>query len=162
MQKSPVSVFRILSLVMLALTLSACSAASSLTSFLGSDRTAIRHITVQAGPQLNRDSGLAVDFLFIRDESLLNELPDTAPQWYGDRERYLIRYSALVDVQSVELVPLSVVQLPMPVDYKKSVKVVMYANFISPAGQTMTVLPDERDITISVMQDSLEIAALQE
>jgi type VI secretion system protein len=65
-----------------------------------------RHVTLVTSPDLNDDTPLAVDLVFVKDDKLLERLSATsAREWFRNRSQIERDFPRGVEVVSFELVP---------------------------------------------------------
>jgi len=147
MTKKLKAVTLLLSTVLIA-CLSACSE-FALLSIVDSNKTKIRSIHVETLANANRDSAVQMDVLFLMDENLADRLPETAAEWFDQRNLYITSNSEELLVESVELPPLRHHKLKLPRGYKKSVDVIAYTNYLSATGQKWLRLPNKKFVAIT-------------
>lgn len=102
-------------------------------------------ITLVAAPDLNQNSPLALDLVFVRDQATLDillALP--ASKWFGSKASLMKTYPNAFTVRSWELVPSQFLQLSeQELGSPRVAGMLMYANYFSP-GEHRAQLPLSR------------------
>lgn len=66
----------------------------------------VKSIEFVGAENMNHNTAVAVDVVFIFEEKLVDELPEiTARSWFTQRQAYMAAYPGLLAVASYELVP---------------------------------------------------------
>lgn len=119
----------------------------------------IKKISVEASFNSNLDTAVAIDLLFIYDDAITPVLSElTGPGWFQDRDALIKRYSNDVDVVSLEVVPLSVIdKVSLPANHKKAKNVLMFANYRSPKGQYVAALGQFVSLKIRLLNDQYQL-----
>lgn len=104
---------------------------------LPSVQSRVAGLHVRTTPDMNERMALMLDVVFVRDRKLVAKLPKTASAWFAQREALQLKYAGFVDVIRLELV-LSDDTGPLQLSkwQRKADRVLMYANYLSPQGQT--------------------------
>jgi type VI secretion system protein len=123
----------------------------------GTPTTSLRSIAVIAAAQANLDSATALDVLFVYDSSALPLLPANGPAWFAQKSGLANTLGATVDIVSLQVPPpyrLAAVELPSR--YRHAIRVVAYANYLTPAGQAPINLTTFKHATLTLLADSIE------
>ena len=133
------------------LTLMACSFNRSDTA---RDTNSLTAVWVQANRFANRGHPVALDLVFIRDPALQPLLISlNGPDWFRQKKGLMLKYAADMQVQSVELVPLSARQtIELPENHQSYVQVLLFANYLAPMGQYAAALGHFKRLNIRLQQ----------
>ena len=145
------------------LGITGCSSAKNLLSVVGmGSNNAIKSITVESDLNSNMDTPVAIDLLFIKDDSVTPLLTDlNGPTWFADKYALLKRYEKQIEVVSLEVVPLSLIQsLELPKDKKKAKSILMFTNYRSVNGQFVANISQFKKLKIHLLFDSYELSEM--
>jgi type VI secretion system protein len=118
--------------------------------------TSLRAVAVIAAAEANRDSATALDVLFVYDSKVLPLLPPNGPAWFSRREGLANTLGASVDIVTLQVPPpYLLVRLDLPARYRHAIRVVAYANYLSPAGQAPIDLTSYANVTLTLQPDSI-------
>ncbi len=149
----------LLTTAVLSLALAACSANSYLSLIgLGANND-IENISVETAPNANRNMPVALDLLFVRDESVAELLTGlSGPEWFARKQELLIRYDRKLSLASFEIVPLTIVDsLRLPEDYQHANKVLLFANYLGSDGQYVAELGHYRQLKIRLDREAYQL-----
>jgi hypothetical protein len=147
------------------LMLNACSGEKSLLDIfnVGSDN-AIKNISVVSTSDSNMNNAVAIDLLFVNDDSispLLLEL--NGSEWFNDKALLLSRYGKALDVVSLEVAPLSFVEsVDLPKTKKLAQRVLMFTNYRNHNGQFVADITQYKSLTIRLLIDTYELIEMSE
>lgn len=141
--------------VALAGLFAACSAAGKVRSAFGGQLP----LTVTVVPGANDDSAIAIDFVVVYDQKLLDEIIKvSASDWFSKKSRFLADHPQELAVESREWVPGQPVA-PLSIPYKIGAKkVVLFANYNS-AGEHRAVVPPQQPSAITLGDTDLTVEA---
>ena len=144
-------------LVLLAVLFTGCSAAGKVRSAFGGRLP----VKVTIVPGANDDSAIAVDFVVVYSDKLLDEIMKvSAAEWFSKKERFLADHPQELLVQSREWVPGQSVA-PWTIDYHVGAKkVVVFADYHA-AGEHRAVMPPQQASHILLGETDLKVEALQ-
>lgn len=148
--------------VLLLLTmLVACTAIQRSLSFIPGipdpTKTAIRTISLEAQANANNNSATRLDFLFLLDSGLTDSLPETAPEWFANRELLVSNNSGQMIVQATGLAPGTSGSLSLPSGYRQAEDVILYADYILASGQKWYRLPNVRDVRVMLNRTAVQL-----
>jgi type VI secretion system protein len=133
-----------------------CSMLGSLLG-KGTPTTSLRSLAVIAEAQANRNSATALDVLFIYDSSALPLLPTSGPAWFAQKDGLTNALGAAADIVSLQVPPpYRLAAMELPARYRHAIRVVAYANYLTPAGQTPINLTTYKHATLTLLADSIE------
>ncbi len=114
----------------------------------------VQAITLLCSDTMNDDTPMAVDVLFVYNDILANQLlGQTASQWFAAKAQYRLKYGTDMDIVAMELVPnLSYVKVQLPAKARLAVKVILFANYMTPSGQYPVDLSTFQAPTVSLEQ----------
>lgn len=141
-------------------TLSACSGTKGLLKSIGggSDNS-IKAIALESSINSNMDTPVAIDLLFIKDESigpLLLAL--NGPLWFKDKSALLKRYEKSIDIVSLEVVPLTLIdKVELPKNHTSAKSILMFANYRNISGQFVADISQFKHLKIRLLLDSYEL-----
>lgn len=117
-------------------------ACSSIESLLGiTPKAAVKQINVIAQTGANTDSATTLDLVFVYDSAAQTHLPQTAPEWFAQKEALLAGWPLAMDVVPVSIPPSTQANtLTLPERHASAVAVLSYARYFEPAGQAVGVL----------------------
>ncbi len=127
--------FRILVLVGFSL----CAACSTLEDVLPkhSDNR-VERIQIVATDDVNQDTAVAVDVVYIFEEALVTQLLKySARKWFTEKEQFRLQYPSALAIFDYELVPVAQqILIPkknkkvFPKAHQKAIKVMLFANYL--------------------------------
>lgn len=142
-----------------------CSSTKSLLSVVGmGSHNSIKTITVESDLNSNMDTPVAIDIVFINDDSITPLLAGlNGPTWFADKHALLKRYEKQINIVSLEVVPLSFIQkLALPKDKKKAKSVLMFANYRSTNGQFIANISQYKKLKIHLLFDSYKLREMSQ
>ena len=103
-------------------------------------------LTLVAAPDVNQNSPLALDLVFVRDQATLEKLRSLpAAKWFSSKNELMKTYPNAITLRSWELVPQQVLQLSEEALGSPRVAcMLLYANYLSP-GEHRAQLPLARE-----------------
>lgn len=103
-------------------------------------------VTMVAASNVNQNSPLAVDLVFVRDAATLEKLLTlTAAKWFASKDELLKTYPNTMTIKSWELVPQQVLQLrEEALGSPRVAGMVLFADYLSP-GDHRAQLPLGRE-----------------
>jgi type VI secretion system protein len=131
-------------MAILCYTLAACST---------TPETAIGSIQVVAELGANQDVATALDIVFVYDTTSAGLLPKSGPDWFDKKASLMAGLATGIDVVSLQVPPITTVDVPLPKRAKKAIGVYSYANYITAAGQPMGNLTPYKTMTIRLAPD---------
>jgi type VI secretion system protein len=144
-------------LVLFAISASGCSAAGKVRSAFGGKLP----LQVSIAPGANDDSAIAVDFVVVYNDKLLDEVMKlSAADWFGKKERLLADHPTELAVESREWVPGQPVA-PWTMQYHAGAKkIVVFADYHS-GGEHRAVMPPQQASKVLLGETDLKVEALQ-
>jgi hypothetical protein len=132
-----------------------CSAAGKVRSAFGGQLP----LTVTVMPGANDDSAIAIDFVVVYDQKLLDEIVKvSAAEWFSKKSRFLADHPQELVVESREWVPGQPVA-PLTIPYKIGAKkIVLFADYHS-AGEHRAVVPPQQSSVITLGETDLTVEA---
>ena len=135
-------------------------ALSKVVPFYTYDKTLLSGISIRAEVDSNDNVPVAIDFVFIFDNSLTPVLQNLkGPEWFANKAGILLQYEKKLALAHVEIVPLTAkYSVTLPNGYDDAVKVLMFANYIAATGQVIADLTefDQAHITLGKSAYQLE------
>ncbi len=103
-------------------------------------------LTLVAAPDVNQNSPLALDLVFVRDQATLEKLLSlSASKWFSSKDELMKTYPNAITLRSWELVPQQVLQLSEEaLGSPRVAGMLLYANYLSP-GEHRAQLPLARE-----------------
>ena len=103
-------------------------------------------LTLVAAPDVNQNSPLALDLVFVRDQATLEKLLSlSASKWFSSKDELMKTYPNAITSRSWELVPQQVLQLSEEaLGSPRVAGMLLYANYLSP-GEHRAQLPLTRE-----------------
>jgi type VI secretion system protein len=132
-----------------------CSAAGKVRSAFGGQLP----LNVTVVPGANDDSAIAIDFVVVYDQKLLDEIVKiSAAEWFSKKSRFLADHPQELVVESREWVPGQPVS-PLSIPYKIGAKkIVLFADYHA-AGEHRAVLPPQQSSLITLGETDLTVEA---
>jgi type VI secretion system protein len=146
-------------LLLTSLLITGCSANSYWSSVGLGRNNALRDISIEAMPDANRNSAVAVDLLFIKDPSLIPLLTQlSAPEWFAQKTVFIMHYSQQIMLASFEVVPITApFTLPLPEGYESAKYVLLFTNYIAKNGQHVAELKDYQRLKIRLDREHYQL-----
>jgi type VI secretion system protein len=134
----------------------ACSAAGKVRSAFGGQLP----IRVTVAPGANDDSAIAVDFVVVYDDKVLDEIAKvSAADWFSRKSRFLADYPQQLDVVTREWVPGQPVA-PWSITYRIGArKVIVFADYHS-GGEHRAIVPPQQPSLVTLGETDLKVEAL--
>jgi type VI secretion system protein len=134
---------------------SGCSAAGKVRSAFGGKLP----LQVTVVPGANDDSAIAVDFVVVYSDKLLDDiLKLSAADWFTKKERLLADHPGELEVEAREWVPGQPVA-PLSIPYRSGAKkVVVFADYHS-GGEHRAVMPPQQASHILLGENDLKVEA---
>ena len=153
---------RIVTLALCLLALSACFSIEGVlpaTDF--NENNSIVSIAVESVTNSNFYTPVAVDIVFVNDNSVLTSLSAlNGAEWFVSKQELSKRYD--IDVVSIELAPLSHVRkLGLPKNFKRAKNVLLFANYRSKSGQSMAEIGYFKKLKIRLLKDTYQLLELK-
>lgn len=154
---SAVGNFVAVGVALLALLCAACSVTGKVRSAFGGQLP----LKVTVAPGANDDSAIAVDFVVVYDQKLLDEIVKiSAAEWFAKKSRFLADHPRELVVEAREWVPGQPVA-PLSVPYRAGArKVVVFADYHS-GGEHRAVVPPQQPSHVILGETDLKVEALQ-
>ncbi|SFS13606.1 type VI secretion system protein [Dyella sp. OK004] len=123
--------------VALAFLLAGLAGCGTVNKLLGrTPTTSLSSVRVAAPPGANLNSAVQLDIVFLYDTASAAMLPQTSPEWFGQKTALLNGMGQAVDVVHLEVPPAQVVDpVPLPKRAGKAVGVYAYADYLTKEGQ---------------------------
>ena len=124
----------------------ASSTANLFSGTLGPSFLDWKALTLVAAPDVNQNSPLALDLVFVRDQATLEKLLSlSASKWFSSKDELMKTYPNAITLRSWELVPQQVLQLSEEaLGSPRVAGMLLYANYLSP-GEHRAQLPLARE-----------------
>lgn len=117
--------------------------------------TAIRHIEVVAEDGANQAVATAIDIVFVYDTTSVSLLPKSGPEWFDRKAALVASLAKSIDVVSLQVPPVTTVDVALPKRAGKAIGVYSFANYIPAAGQPMANLTPYKTMTIRLTPESV-------
>jgi type VI secretion system protein len=130
-----------------------CGTLAALAGCSTTPETVIGSIRVVAEQGANQDVATALDIVFVYDTTSAGLLPKSGPDWFDKKASLMAGLATGIDVVSLQVPPLTTVDVPLPKRAKKAIGVYSYANYITAAGQPMGNLTPYKTMTIRLAPD---------
>jgi type VI secretion system protein len=133
-----------------------CSTAGKVRSAFGGQLP----IKVNVAPGANDDSAIAVDFVVVYDEKVLDEIARVpAADWFSSKKsRFLADHPQEIAVEAREWVPGQTVA-PLIIPYRIGArKVVVFADYHS-AGEHRAIVPPQQSSVVTLGETDLKVEA---
>lgn len=129
---------RLLSLLLSASILAACSSSSEVTPELS-----VSAVTIYAEPDANQNSATSIDVVLVYDNELLGSISKlTASKYFEASNQLRLDNPSLLDVWRWELVPGQVVSnFPIDSDKGSAFGGVVFANYLTPGDHRVKIPP---------------------
>ena len=149
--------FVAISATLVALFAAGCSVTGKVRSAFGGQLP----IKVTVAPGANDDSAIAVDFVVVYDQKLLDEVMKvTAAEWFAKKQRFLADHPGDLIVEAREWVPGQPVA-PITIPYRAGArKIVIFADYHS-GGEHRAVVPPQQPSHVLLGETDLKVEALQ-
>ena len=107
----------------------------------GTPKAKLESLSVIATDDANSNMATALDVVFVYSSDAETILPQSAPEWFAHRDRFIAAAPTDLDVVSLQIPPAFVMrQVKLPARHDKALQVVAYANYIAAGGQNKLVL----------------------
>ncbi len=167
------AVFRAVCLLFVVMLTAAggCTFIKKITPGLSAEpRHKVKSVDFQSTDNVNQDTPVAVDLVFVHDAQLVETLSDVSARvWFTQKDAYLPRLSSALNVSHHELVPqdaltvtVGELELPPAPPPKKARAVLLFANYLTDSKaytldisdfQRPVVLLQETEITVEETSD---------
>ena len=107
----------------------------------GPPKAKLESLSLIAPDDANSNMATALDVVFVYSSDAETILPQSAPEWFAHRDRFIAAAPTDLDVVSLQIPPAFVMrQVKLPTRHDKALQVVAYANYIAAGGQNKLVL----------------------
>jgi hypothetical protein len=146
-------------LLLTSLLMTGCSGHSYWSAAGFGRNNALLGISIEATPDVNRTTAVAVDLLFIQDPSLIPLLTQlSAPEWFAKKAVFITHYSQQLTLASFEVVPSSAAfTLSLPERYESARSVLLFTNYIAKNGQQVAELKDYQRLKIRLESERYQL-----
>ena len=151
-------------IILLCLLLSGCSTLSNIMdSTLGlvglGPENRLAKISIESAADSNSQTPVAIDFVFVFDDSLGKFLVNlTAPQWFQKKNALILKNGQKLAVINTDLVPASpAISVNLPANSKDAKAVLLFANYLSVKGQVAASLEGYREVEIKLNQQKYQL-----
>ncbi|MFZ6675477.1 hypothetical protein [Undibacterium sp. Xuan67W] len=98
--------------------------------------TKIKNVQISAMINSNQNTATAIDLVFIYDSNALLLLPKTGPEWFEKKNAIINGLANSVDVVSLQVPPITLMDVVLPTRHGKAIAVYSFANYLSVDGQS--------------------------
>jgi len=139
------------------LMLTGCSSVGEMTG-LSEPKTSLSSIALISDSDANEMQAVMVDLLFIRDQTLVPQLPDNAVDWFNNRQRLQTRFGTELQVTSLQVPPdYNLAEIELPSGYDKAVRVILFANYLDKRGQLPVDITGYDDMQLQLRKDRVAV-----
>jgi len=140
---------------LLATAVTGCSTSETVRAAFGGKLP----LTVTVVPGANDDTAIAVDFVVVYDQKLLDELLKvSAADWFATKSRFQADHPRKLEVETREWVPGQRVG-PMSIEYRAGARrVVVFAHYQS-SGEHRAVVPPQQASNVVLGETDLKVEA---
>lgn len=110
--------------------------------------TKIKSIQISAQINANQNTATAIDLIFVYDSNALLLLPKTGPDWFEKKAALLNGLATNIDVVSLQVPPITLMDVALPARYGKAIAVYSFANYLSVDGQSFGNLTPYKSVQI--------------
>ena len=123
-----------------------------------SSRGALINLSVEAEPGANRDTATPIDFVFIYDTKLVDQMPRNSTDWFARRSAFESMAGDGIAVVSREVVPLAPRhEVKLPNNAHRAVAVYFYAQYHDPKGRNRGDLTSLRSAVLRLETDHVVV-----
>ena len=120
--------------------------------------TTLSNVRVAAPPGANLNSAVQLDIVFLYDSAGAAMLPQTSPEWFGQKTALLNGLGQAIDVVHLEVPPAQVIDpVPLPKRAGKAVGVYAYANYLTKEGQARADLTKFRHAVVWLVATQVSV-----
>lgn len=117
--------------------------------------TPISRIQVIGEVQANTNSATALDIVFVYNSNVIALLPATGPDWFEKKQALMKGLATSIEVMSLEVPPMTLLNPGLPANAGKAVGVYGYANYLTAAGQPQCNLTPYKNMLIWLTPDTV-------
>ncbi|MBU2711210.1 hypothetical protein [Zooshikella harenae] len=127
-----------------------------------SSPNALKEIAVVAEPKANQNSATALDIVFVYENELVKQLPDTGPKWFQTRGQWQQLYPQQFEWISLQVPPgQQVKQVTLPKRVNEAQYIVGFANYLTEQGQYPVNLTPLTQVQIRLQADRIEVVEIK-
>lgn len=143
---------------LITVAISGCSGVTEKITNLWSSPNAVKEIAVVAEPTANQNSATALDIVFVYENELVKQLPDTGPKWFQARAQWQQQYPQQFEWVSLQIPPgQQVKQVTLPDRASDAQYIVGFANYLTEQGQYPFNLTPLKQVQIRLQADRIEV-----
>jgi type VI secretion system protein len=149
-------------LPLFALLLAGCGTLDALKNLVGlggPPKTALESVQIVAEAEANHGLPTRLDLVFVYDPTLAALLPKSGPDWFRQKAALLAAWPLKLEALVLEIPPQSEATPTLPKKAGKALTVLLYADYIAPAGQPVANLTPFTGARITLGPESIAIAA---
>ena len=143
------------------LLLSACSSINTVLGWVGIvHNNDLVEVTIESSADSNNNNPVAFDLVFVMDKAPLAILSGlSGPQWFQQKAAMQLKYANQISVLSGDAVPLTLPTkaLTLPDNSRDAQGVLMFANYLAPAGQVVASLQDYDKVKVRFERDKYQL-----
>jgi type VI secretion system protein len=116
-------------------------------------------MTVVAAPDVNQNSPLALDLVFVRDTAALEKLLTmSASKWFSSKDELMKTYPNAMTIKSWELVPQQVLQLSEEaLGSPRVAGMVLFADYLTPGDHRAQLALDKVSFLVDLSSRSFSV-----
>lgn len=116
-------------------------------------------MTVVAAPDMNQNSPLALDLVFVRDTAALEKLLTmSASKWFSSKDELMKTYPNAMTIKSWELVPQQVLQLSEEaLGSPRVAGMVLFADYLTPGDHRAQLALDKVSFLVDLSSRSFSV-----
>jgi type VI secretion system protein len=116
---------------------------------------AVDSIRVVADSHANSDSATALDILFVYDSASVAALPKSGPEWFDKKGALARGLGSAIDIVALRIPPGYQTGVSLPANHASAIRVLSFADFLSPEGQPAGELTRYKSLTIRLTGSSI-------
>jgi|SRR5947209_8711827 len=109
---------------------------------------AVDSIRVVADSNANSNSATALDIVFVYDAAAAARLPKSGPAWFAQRGALARSLGGAIEIVTLQIPPGYQTSVSLPAKHAKAIRVLSFADFLTPRGQAAGDLTRYKNLTI--------------
>lgn len=116
---------------------------------------AVDSIRVVADSDANSLSATALDIVFVYDAASVAALPKSGPEWFDNKGALARGLGSAIDIVTLRIPPGYQTGVSLPANHASAIRVLSFADFLSPEGQPAGELTRYKSLTIRLTGSSI-------
>lgn len=132
--------------------------------FYDYNQTLLKDISVSSSVDSNNNMPVAIDIVLIFNEKIDPSLLGlSGPEWFANKAGLLLKNNKELSVITIEVVPRTMTEsIKLPDNFGDALKVLMFANYVAPAGQFVADITQFTELKIQLNKSGYQLREMEQ